>query len=111
MVPMEVAFEEEEASLLGQEQESRFYTCHVCGDNWLSLKEMNDQGEYTVTFIHQMGMSPQLKRVAHTQTPVLLQEGTVDDWNYFLDDEQVAEENWRAALNERRDILKSVCMN
>ena len=110
MVPMEVALEQEPYLPQGN-QESRFYTCHVCGDNWLSLKEVDEQGECTLTFIHQMGMSPQLKRVAHMQTPVLIQDETVRDWEYFLDDEQVGEVSWQEALDERRDILKSICTN
>lgn len=112
MVPMEVAMEEQEQQfLLGDEQESRFYTCHVCGDNWLSVKEVKSDGRCTVTFIHQMGMTPQLKRVARVQTPVLIDEGSVEDWEYYFDDEPVAEENWRDELDERRSVLKSVCMN
>ena len=107
---MEVALEEE--SYLPQEnQESRFYTCHVCGDNWLSLKEVDEEGECTLTFIHQMGMSPQLKRIAHMQTPVLIQGETVNDWEYFLDDEQIGETSWQETLDERRDTLKSICTN
>lgn len=112
LVPMEVMFEDSEhEELLGEEQESRFYTCHVCGDNWLSIKETSLGGDCTVTFIHQMGMSPVLKRIAHLQTPVLVNDDTVDHWEYFVDEEPVPEEDWHEALTDRRDLLKSVCVN
>jgi hypothetical protein len=113
MVPMEVAVdgEEEEQEILGDEHESRFYSCHVCGDNWLSVKENRGETECRVTFIHQMGMQPTLKRVANMETSVLLKEETVDEWTYFLDDEQVAEHRWRTKLDNRRRILKSICTN
>ena len=65
MMPMEVAVEEQGDSLIDTDQESRFYTCHVCGDNWLSVKEVGDDGDCRITFVHQMGMAPVLKRVAH----------------------------------------------
>lgn len=112
MVPMEVQIEdEEERGILDEDQESRFYTCHVCGDNWLSVKETDQQGECVLTFVHQMGMSPELKRVAHLQTPVLMSDDTVDRWDYYLGEEEVAQENWEDKLDERRTILKSVCTN
>ncbi|HET6568798.1 MAG TPA: hypothetical protein VFG50_12600 [Rhodothermales bacterium] len=109
MMPMEVAVEED-GDVLGNDQESRFFTCHVCGDNWLSVKE-TAEGECQITFIHQMGMEPVLKRVAHMQTPVLLSDNTVEDWDYFLGEDEVLEEEWHEKLTDRRQILKSVCSN
>ncbi len=114
MVPMQVVFEHDEDSvshLLGEEQESRFYNCQVCGDNWLCVKEKDTQGACRITFVHQMGMAPVLKRVAHLHTPVLVNPDTVDHWEYFLDEEPVEEAAWREALTDRRDVLKSVCTN
>jgi len=95
----------------GDEQDSRFFTCHVCGDNWLSVREDAEDATCHITFIHQMGMAPVLKRVAHMATHIVLNESTVESWEYFLDDEQVEEEVWLAKLSGRRKVLKSVCSN
>ena len=112
MVPMHVVNEDEEENdaVLGEEQESHFYTCQVCGDNWLTVKE-TAADDCQITFIHQMGMQPVLKRVARMQTPVLLQKSTVDHWDYYLDDELVEKEAWQSRLTDRRKILKSICSN
>lgn len=111
--PMNVILrgDDEETTLLDGERESRFYTCQVCGDNWLSVKETDLGGNCQVTFIHQMGTSPQLKRVAHMQTPALVTDDTVEHWEYFVDDEVVAEEEWQDELSDRRDVLRSICVN
>ncbi len=115
MMPMEVAIEEEEldqiSSLFDQEPESRFYTCHVCGDNWLSVIETENSGECKITFVHQMGMFPVLKRIAHMQTEAVVNEDTVDYWIYFLDDQEIDQEVWFDKLSKRRKILKSICTN
>ncbi len=113
MVPVEVNGEEldEEALLLGGDQESRFFTCHVCGDNWLSVKQSEMGGPTQITFVHQMGMQPTLKRVAQMSTPVVLNEGTVDRWEYYLGDDEVGERRWRKALKKRRFVLRSICTN
>lgn len=112
MVPMELDVEDqEELDVLEGDKESRFYTCHVCGDNWLSIKETEYDGECQVTFIHQMGMEPQLRRIAHMETPVLMNEDAVNHWEYYLDEEPVEKEEWQSTLDERRDILKSICTN
>lgn len=110
MLPMEVSVEEENDSALGNEQESRFFTCHVCGDNWLSVKETSD-GECQITFIHQMGIEPTLRRVAHMQTPILVSDATVDQWDYYLGEDEIEEEEWHEKLSTRRQVLKSVCSN
>lgn len=112
MTPMDVLVEEEEEfTSLSSGQESRFYTCHVCGDNWLSVKELDHEGRCLLTFVHQMGMAPTLKRTAQMHTPVLVREGTVGEWHYFLDDEEVEEYAWRQKLSNRRRVLKSICCN
>lgn len=112
MMPMEVYMDEEEQdALLGDDRESRFFTCPVCGDNWLSVKETDDEGQCTVTFVHQMGMEPVLKRIAMMQTPIIINESTVDEWTYFLDDQQIDEDIWFDKLTERRSVLKSICTN
>ncbi len=106
------AFEDDPGHELADgEQESRFYSCHVCGDNWLAVKEHESEGACLVTFIHQMGMAPVLKRVAHMQTHIVINESTVDNWEYYLDDEIVDESDWTETLNSRRQVLKSVCTN
>ncbi|TDI71457.1 MAG: hypothetical protein E2O85_02060 [Bacteroidetes bacterium] len=109
MVPMEVSLEAEEIE--DPDADSKFYTCHVCGDNWLSVREGEDTGESRVTFVHQMGMSPILKRVAHLQKHVVLKETTVEKWEYFFDDEEIEEKMWQEKLANRRKILKSICTN
>jgi hypothetical protein len=113
--PMQVMFDKEEdhevQNLLGGEQESRFYSCQVCGDNWLSVKEKTADGSCTITFVHQMGTSPVLKRVAHMDNPVIVSDENVDEWEYFRGDEPVPEEEWQSTLDDRRETLKATCMN
>lgn len=112
--PMQVVFEDEEKenlNLQGGEQESRFYSCQVCGDNWLSVKETSSGGECTITFVHQMGTSPILKRVAHMTNSIVVSDDSVDEWEYFKGDELVNESEWRETLSDRRETLKATCMN
>jgi len=111
MVPLDVDEEVEQDGLLDGEQESRFFTCHVCGDNWLSVKKTDLGGDCQITFVHQMGLRPTLKRVAHMSTPALLTEDTVEEWSYFLGDDEVEEREWRRALDERRLMLRAICTN
>ncbi len=99
------------AEVLGEEQESRFYSCQLCGDNWLSVKEKSADGTCTITFVHQMNTSPVLKRIAHMSTPVLINDDTVEEWEYLLGDDPVPEDDWRATLEDRRDVLRAVCTN
>lgn len=112
LLPMEVEPDAAEEIDLGplDDHEARFFTCHVCGDNWLSVREV-EAGDCRVTFVHQMGMQPLLKRVAHMQTPVLMKDETVDSWAYFYGDDEVEEDEWRGKLEKRRKILRSVCSN
>lgn len=111
MMPMEVAVDEQGGSILESEQESRFYTCHVCGDNWLSVKEVGINGDCMITFVHQMGMAPVLKRVAHMQNNVLITESSVGLWEYYIDDVEIEEVAWHSKLSNRRKVLKSICAN
>jgi hypothetical protein len=111
---MQVVFEDEEEEvehLLGEEQESRFYSCQVCGDNWLSVKEKTADGQCTITFVHQMGTSPVLKRVAHMDNPVVVSDDHVEEWEYYKGDELVAEAEWQNILDDRRETLKATCVN
>ncbi len=110
MLPMELEPEETDFDFVVDEHEARFFTCHVCGDNWLSVRR-NEQGDCRVTFVHQMGLQPLLKRTAHMATPVLMTEDAVDRWDYFLGDDEVGEGRWRTLLDERRKILRSICSN
>lgn len=111
----EESFDDEEAQELpfkeDDDQETRFFNCHVCGDNWLSIKEVKQDGQCDITFIHQMGATPTLKRIAHMQTHVVLNDKTVADWEYYVDDRLVEEGDWRNQLDKRRKILKSICSN
>lgn len=111
--PMQVTLDDEDAvdNLMGGEQESRFYSCQVCGDNWLSVKEKTPDGACTITFVHQMGTSPVLKRVAHMSNPVVISDESVDEWEYYKGDTPVEEAEWESVLSDRRDTLKATCMN
>ncbi len=114
MALMDVVADDEEAESTdpGREghSETRFYTCRVCGDNWLSVRE-SYMGDHTVTFVHQMGMTPELKRVAHIEPPQASQSPSIDYWEYYLDDEEVSPEAWHDQLVTRRRVLKSICSN
>jgi predicted SnoaL-like aldol condensation-catalyzing enzyme len=114
-MPMDVVVQTDEEGqerlVEGEDTESRFFTCHVCGDNWLSLKEQPAEGDCQIVFIHQMGMDPVLKRVAYMETHVVLNEDTVDHWDYFLNDDPVDADVWHAKLKDRRKLLKSICSN
>ena len=110
MLPMELQPDDAEEMDLLDEQEARFFTCHVCGDNWLSVRQV-ESGDCRITFVHQMGLQPTLKRVAHLATPVVINESTVEQWDYFWGDDEVEEEEWMEHLGERRRILKSICSN
>ena len=111
MLPVEIDEDAQEELLPSDEQESRFFTCHVCGDNWLSVKKVERDGDCRITFVHQMGMQPTLKRVAHMTTPVVLNEQTVEGWDYFLGDDEVGEREWRRRLRQRRSLLRAICSN
>ena len=110
MLPMELQPEDTEEMGLLDEQEARFYTCHVCGDNWLSVRQQ-ESGDCRLTFVHQMGLQPVLKRIAHMSTPVLLNENTVERWDYFYGEDHVEEDEWLDHLDNRRRVLKSICSN
>lgn len=110
MLPMEVDPGDADELGIEEETEARFFTCHVCGDNWLSVRRV-DQGDCKITFVHQMGLQPLLKRVAHMQTPVVLTEATVDRWDYLIGEDEVAEDEWRDELDDRRQVLRSICSN
>ena len=111
MLPMDLEPDEtDDLDLLVNDQEARFFTCHVCGDNWLTVRRVED-GDCKITFVHQMGLQPLLKRTAHMTTPVVLNEDTIERWDYFLGDDEVAEHRWRDTLDERRRVLRSICTN
>ena len=110
---MQVIFDDDDApaDLAGDDQDSRFYSCQVCGDNWLSVKETTKNGECTITYVHQMGTSPVLKRVAHMSNQLIVNDENVDEWEYFKGEEPVEEDEWQDLLSSRRDTLKSTCVN
>ena len=110
MLPMDIEPDEAEEMDLTDDQEARFYTCHVCGDNWLTVRRTED-GACKITFVHQMGLQPLLKRTAVMTTPIVLSEQTVDHWAYFLGEDEVPEDDWRDRLDERRRVLRSICSN
>ena len=112
MLPMELEDAEAEAEGLHllDEHEALFFTCHVCGDNWLSVRRV-ENGDCRITFVHQMGLQPLLKRTAHMSTPVVLTEATVEAWEYFMGDDEVEEDAWRGRLDERRQTLRSIASN
>lgn len=110
MLPMEIEADEAEEMEVADDQEARFYTCHVCGDNWLTVRRV-ENGECKITFVHQMGLQPVLRRTAVMTTPIVLSEQTVDHWDYFLGEDEVDEERWLDRLDERRRVLRSICSN
>jgi hypothetical protein len=117
MIPLDLnADEDDEMDLsegevpdFDEEQESRFFTCHVCGDNWLSVKR-TEAGACEITFIHQMGMQPTLKRTAMMEAEIGLSDAA-DDWEYYLGDDEIEEAEWRRHLASRRWLLKAICTN
>ena len=44
-------------------------------------------------------------------TPVLMTEDTVEQWDYFMGDDEVGEGEWRGRLDERRKTLCSIASN
>lgn len=92
-------------------EESRFYSCHVCGDNWLSIRKLGNEGDTRITFIHQMGVQPVLRRVGHVEPRVALGDDSVRNWEYFLDETEVEEGEWLGRLADRRKVLKAICTN
>ena len=92
------------------DKETRFYTCQVCGDNWLSIKETNGT-DCEITFIHQMGIKPTLRRVALMTTNIVLNENTVESWEYYFGEDQIDADDWHKRLKGRRQVLKSICSN
>ena len=112
MLPMDLEPDETDGDEFvdDDDQEARFFTCHVCGDNWLTVRRLED-GDCKITFVHQMGLQPLLKRTAHMTTPVVLNEDTIERWDYFLGDDEVAEGRWRETLDRRRRVLRSICTN
>ena len=111
MLPMELEADEADSlDFLVDEHEARFFTCHVCGDNWLTVRRV-EGGDCKITFVHQMGLQPLLKRTAFMSTPVVLTEDTVEHWDYYLGDDEVGEDAWRDTLDERRRVLRSICSN
>ena len=103
--------ESEEVDADADGEESRFYSCHVCGDNWLSIRKTDTEGESKVTFIHQMGVQPILRRVAHVEPQLVVNEEAVRQWEYFLDETEVEEVEWLGRLADRRKVLKAICSN
>lgn len=113
LLPVELHYESDFAADLGgdfDEQESRFHTCQVCGDNWLTVEQVSE-AEKTVTVVHQMGMSPALKRIGAIPAGENLLGTFLGTWEYFLDDEAVAEADWFSNLAERRRMLRSMSLN
>lgn len=103
--------ENEQELVFNEDSEARFYQCHVCGDNWLSVKEVQDNGQSRLVFIHQMGIKPILKRVGNLSTHIVINDNTIMDWSYFMDENQIEETEWRNHLDKRRKVLKAICAN
>jgi hypothetical protein len=113
IVPVAVEAErlDRHALRLGGDHESRFFTCHVCGDNWLVVRVTVAGGGTRITFIHQMGMEPTLRRCTNLSSPVQVMETGTHMWDYFLGEDAVAEGEWLALLQRRRLLLRSSCSN
>jgi hypothetical protein len=109
LVPMDVEEIEINDHVIDADPDARFYSCHVCGDNWLAVRTA-DAATATLTFIHQMGLTPTLKRVAHLHTPAATRD-EVDHWAYYRDDDEIDESEWKEHLTRRRRTLRSICTN
>ena len=110
MLPMEVDPGDMDDADVSDDAEARFFTCHVCGDNWLSVRQ-TDTEDCRITFAHQLGLQPLLKRVAHLDAPPVLSEASVEHWEYLIGDEPVDEDQWHDELDDRRHVLRSICSN
>lgn len=110
-VAVEAARLDRQVLLLGGEHESRFFTCHVCGDNWLVVRITLAGGGTRITFIHQMGIEPTLRRCTNLTSPTQLMQVDALAWDYFLGDDVVPEGEWLAVLRQRRLVLRSTCSN
>lgn len=94
-----------------RDKDSLFFSCHVCGDNWLSIRTTSESGRPLLVFVHQMGMNPILKRAGVFRFTYPEDGMVVDDWEYFIGDDSVTEGTWRTELDRRRFLLRSTCMN
>ena len=110
VLPLDVSAENGEGAFEDAD-EAHFYTCQVCGDNWLSIKRNPLGGDCELTFVHQTNVEPLLRRTATMSNAVVMTERSVDHWSYFLGDDEVEETDWRAQLVERRRLLKAACTN
>ena len=43
--------------------------------------------------------------------PLVVSDENVDEWEYYKGDEPVPEEEWHDVLDDRRETLRSTCMN
>ncbi|MEM8599837.1 MAG: hypothetical protein AAGF99_07950 [Bacteroidota bacterium] len=108
---MDVEEIEIDDEVLDADPDARFYSCHVCGDNWLAVRTTPPaKARAIVTFIHQMGLTPTLKRIAYLH-PRLNAHDEVERWVYFRDDDEIDEAEWTAHLLRRRRTLRSICTN
>lgn len=109
---MDVIVTEDEINISGDDEdgrESRYFTCRVCGDNFLSMRE-DFHGHSSITFIHQMGHDPELRRIGHVEDIDRVDDGPVL-WEYYVGDQLVGETDWVNRLRQRRKVLRSVCTN
>ncbi len=112
VVPVELPPDANFLSEMGDNaDEVHFYSCQVCGDNWLSLKRTAMGGACELEFVHQMGMKPVLRRAAQLSNTVVMSEASVDHWAYFYGDAEVEEDDWRGRLDKRRSVLKATSLN
>ncbi len=112
VVPVELPPDANFLSEIGQDaDEVHFYSCQVCGDNWLSVKRDAVGGACEIEFVHQMGMKPTLRRSALLTNTVVMTEASVDHWSYFFGEAEIEEDDWRDQLDERRHILKATSLN
>ncbi len=112
VVPVELPPDAEFLGQIGDDaDEVHFYSCQVCGDNWLSVKRAPLGGACEIEFVHQMGMHPTLRRSALLSNTVVMSEASVDHWSYYYGDAELDEKDWRGRLARRRGVLKAVCTN
>lgn len=88
------------------------FACRVCGDNWLCVEHEEPGEDARITFVHQLGSRPSLKRVlVGRETSALRRGSEIGEWTYLIDDEPVSRRRWSRKLRARRRLLRAMLNN
>lgn len=90
-------------------EESVFYTCFVCGDNWTSSKVTEEDAE--IVFVHQIDWFPLLRREIQLPSVTLVNDVDDEDWDYYLGSKNIEQKKWFNVLKRRRDEIKASLVN